>query len=123
MNLADRAYMEEASRLGQQKDPYMQQLMMSSGPMPPHEMSSNLDNARMGAQLATTATQLAESAEAASLLHPQLPLTTTYMGFPGELNVTQSPAAKVTLEEADAVLALLEQSRNQPNPMYRGNNP
>ena len=33
--------MEEASRLGQQKDPYMQQMMMSSGLLPPNEMSSN----------------------------------------------------------------------------------
>mgnify|MGYP003127831846 FL=1 len=123
MNLADRAYMEEASRLGQQKDPYMQQMMMSSGPPPPNEMSSNLDNARLGLQMATGATEMAESAEDAGNLDTQLPLSNQYTGFPGRLNVAQSPAAKVTLDEADAVLALLEQSRNQPNPMYRGNEP
>ena len=80
-------------------------------------MSSNLDNARLGLQMAT-GTEMAESAEAAGNLHTQLPL---------RISTPDSRAVKCCNNllrlklpsTRQMLLALLEQSRNQPNHVSR----
>ena len=159
-SVADRAYMEEASRLTQQADPYMTAAMGVQAnvpaafgkPMPQRDYADekdglmgilnqmeeenlknmgygpapamvNLGQSTAGGAAAANMTQAAETAEAAGNLQPQVPLSPNYTGFPGRQPVTQGFADGLSLDMADGVLAELEQSRNNPNRDFRGNNP
>ena len=91
--------------------------------MPGAKAIEDIDTVRNAEAAGNAMTGAAERAEAANLLQPQSTLAVEYNGFPGKQNVAQSPEGKFMLDQADAVLALLQQSRNAPRPGYRGNAP
>ena len=159
-SVADRAYMEEASRMTQQADPYMTAAMgvqpnvgaAYGKPMPQRDYAdekgglmgklnqmeednlksmgygmspamTNLGQSVMGGAAASNMTQAAETQEAAGLLQPSAPVSSTYTGFPGRQPVSQGLADGISLDGANAMLGRLEASRNNPNRAFRGNSP
>jgi hypothetical protein len=61
----------------------------------------------------------AEKLEAANNLQPMSTTSYNYGGFKGPLNVQQTFGEGFSLDSQDAILGMLEQSRNKPDPRFR----